>query len=146
MSRKFTIYMLILAMVCLLIVLNVSCVRQSGSIGLKQTTIVNVDDFAADPGAYSGVIAISGVVSYIKPENAVFGIIDTREYELCGVVTCAANEIPISVPSSRFSGELPEVEDEVLVYGKIVNSADGYVLDALRVERGSKVIMKQESN
>jgi len=144
MSRKFKIYIFILTIGCLLTVLNVSCVRQSGST-TPQPVVVNVDDVAADPGAYSGIIAVSGVVSYVKSDNQVFGIIDTREYELCGVVTCAANQIPISVPLSIFSGELPEVEDEVLVYGKVVNSSDGYVLDVLRVERGSKIILKQES-
>jgi hypothetical protein len=113
---------------------------------VQQPVVVNVDDVAADPGAYGGTIAISGVVSYVKSDNAVFGIIDVREYELCGIVTCAANQLPISVPLSRYSGELPEVEDEILVYGEIINSADGYVLDVLQVKRGRKVILKLENS
>jgi hypothetical protein len=139
------IHILALAMGFLFLAGCLSGAGQFGSLG-SEPAIINVDDFAADPGAYSGVIAISGVVSYVESGNAVFGIIDAREYELCGVVTCAANQIPISVPLSRYSGELPDIEDEVMVYGEVVNSADGYGLDVLQVRRGNKVILKLEGS
>jgi hypothetical protein len=105
--------------------------------------IVGVDDVAADPFAYVGPIAIEGVVSFVHPSNSTFVIIDVKEYELCGVVTCAINEIPITVPPSLYSGALPEVKDVVLTYGEIINSASGYAIEVSQVKRGGKTIMQK---
>lgn len=109
----------------------------------EPAAIVNVDDVAADPGAYEGVIGIKGIVSFVYPSDSVFVIIDVKEYELCGVVTCAINEIEVSVPPNQYAGELPNVEDEVLVYGEIISEGNDYFLEISEVKRGRKTILEQ---
>jgi hypothetical protein len=109
----------------------------------QQVPIVDVDDFASDPWAYDGDIAIRGIVSFVYSSDSVFVIIDVKEYELCGVLTCAINEISISVPPDEYSGELPNLKDEVLVYGKIKSGGDTVIIDVSSVEQGTKTILKR---
>lgn len=109
----------------------------------QQLPIVGVDDFTSDPWAYDGDIAIRGIVSFVYPSDSVFVIIDVKEYELCGVLTCAINEIRISVPPDEYSGELPNLKDEVLVYGKIKSGEDTPTIDVSSVDRGTKTILKR---
>ena len=104
---------------------------------------VGVDDIAADPGAYNGIIGIRGIVSFVYPADSTFVIIDVREYELCEVVTCAINEIAVTVPPEQFSGELPNVEDEVVVYGEIITRGAIYSLGISEVKRGEETILKR---
>ncbi|UCG84397.1 MAG: hypothetical protein JSW38_06170 [Dehalococcoidia bacterium] len=105
--------------------------------------IVGVDDVAADPFAYVGPIAIEGVVSFVYPSNSTFVIIDVKEYELCGVVTCAINEIPITVPPDSFTGTLPEVKDVVLTYGEIISSDNEFYVEVSQVRRDGKTILQK---
>ncbi len=108
--------------------------------------ILNVDDVAADPEAYSGIITVAGIVSFVNKSDSIFSIIDVREYELCGIVTCAANQILISTPPDRYSGELPSVEDKVIVSGKMINIRDGYSIEVSEVIRGNNVLLKRIIN
>jgi len=102
-----------------------------------------VDDFTADPAAYDGIIGIRGIVSFVYPPDSTFVIIDMKEYELCGVVTCAINEIAISVPRDQYSGELPNVEDTVVVYSGITSGENVYLLEVSEVKRGKETILKR---
>jgi hypothetical protein len=121
------------------------CQTDSGQFNGEGNTsvVLNVDDVAADPAAYSGVIAVKGIVSLVNRFDNTFDIIDVREFELCGIVTCATNQLLVSVPPDGYSGELPVVEDEVVAYGKIVNNGDGYSIEVLEVKRDNKVLLKQ---
>ena len=122
-----------------------SCMADTQSVGKIDTRVVTigVDDIAADPGAYDGVIGIRGIVSFVYPSDSTFVIIDVKEYELCGVVTCAINEIAVTIPSEQYSGELPNVEDEVVVYGEITTQGAIYSLEVLEVKRGEETILKR---
>jgi len=108
---------------------------------ITNSVIVDVDDIVADPGAYQGIVGIRGIVSFVYPADSAFVIIDLREYELCGVVTCAINELTISVPFDRYSGELPDVKDEVVVYGEIISAQTNYSLKVLEVTRDKETIL-----
>ncbi len=142
MSRKFIILVVLLALGCLF---AGGCLASTQPINETTTpgVTVGVDDVAADPGAYDGIIGIKGIVSFVYPSDSTFVIIDVKEYELCGVVTCAINEIAITVPPDQYSGELPNVEDEVLVYSEITSGGNVYLLEVSEVKRGKETILKR---
>lgn len=117
--------------------------EQPSSVESKPVSIINVDDVVADPIAYDGVIGIRGIVSFVYPADSTFVIIDVKEYELCGVVTCAINEMSVMVPPDQYSGELPKVEDEVVVYSEIISQGDVYSLDISEVKRAGETILKR---
>lgn len=105
--------------------------------------VIDVDDFASDPSAYHGIIGIRGIVASTHQSDSSFVIIDVREYELCGVLTCATNEITIRVPADKYSGELPNSEDIVVAYGQF-NTSDYYgTIEVSHIERDNQVIIRQ---
>lgn len=101
--------------------------QENGTTNLKEKTyspiIIDVDNLAKDPEAYEGTIAVRGAVSFVYPSESSFIIIDLREYELCGKVTCAINHVQVS-----YSGELPKMRDKVLVIGEVSGTSGEYVL------------------
>jgi hypothetical protein len=141
--KKSVVFLYILTSIIIFIV---SCNTTDGEFIRDESrqTVVGVDDAFADPQAYSGIIAVKGVVSFVYPSNSSFVIIDVKEYELCGVVTCAINEMLISVPSDLYSGELPEVTDTVLVHGEIVYPDEDFSLSATKVTRNGKTILERD--
>jgi hypothetical protein len=108
-----------------------------------EITVIDVDDFASDPSAYHGIIGIKGVVASTRQSDSSFVIIDVREYELCGVLTCATNEITIRVPADKYSGELPNSEDIVIAYGEFKTSDNYSIIEVSRIERDNQVIIRQ---
>jgi len=97
MSRKFIILVVLLALGCSFAGGCLASTQQINETTTPRVT-VDVDDVAADPSAYDGIIGIRGIVSFVYPSDSTFVIIDVKEYELCEVVTCAINEIAITVP------------------------------------------------
>lgn len=141
MSKKFAAVLVFLVLGYLL---TGGCqITEQTSDVITDPIIVDVDDVVADPGAYEGIIGIRGIVSFVYPADSTFVIIDLREYELCGVVTCAINELAISVPFDRYSGELPDVKDKVVVYGEIISAQTNYSLKVLEVTRDKETILEE---
>jgi len=122
-----------------------SCQTSNQQVNKTETpSIIQVDDFAADRRAYSGDIVLKGIVASVDPLESSFVIIDTREYELCQDLTCAANYITIKTPTNVFSGVLPEIEDEVFVYITVGSENSYELMDIQMVERGRETILRRD--
>ncbi|MFV1994425.1 MAG: hypothetical protein ACC661_03220 [Verrucomicrobiales bacterium] len=91
--------------------------------------IVHVDDLAKNPEDFKGEIVLRAVVVGVKESEEVFGVIDSREFESCGVLTCAKNTLPV-----KFSGDLPEPKTVVQVTGRMIQGEKGLIIEAKRVE------------
>lgn len=102
---------------------------RASSAELASDDIPGVDDVAATPEKFKGEILLRGVVAGVNQAEGVFGVIDVREYEACGVVTCAANTLPV-----RSAGKLPAVKTVVQITGRIVRAEKGLLIEATRVE------------
>jgi hypothetical protein len=87
--------------------------------------VLNVDDIALDPSVYTGKISVAGAVSFVYPSQDNFVIIDIKEYDKCGVVTCAINHLTVS-----YQKQLPNVKDRVIINGELVKTNSGYILNA----------------
>ena len=135
----------LIIMVALLPTLLAGCLYSAdqNSSNNVEVPMIDVDDFAADPTAYHGTIGIRGIVAATNRADASFVIIDVREYELCGVLTCAANEITISVPADKYSGELPRTEDIIIAYGEFSAGDSFGMIQVSRIERDNQVIIRQ---
>ena len=91
--------------------------------------VVHVDELAKNPGDFKGEIVLQGVVAGVKKSEGVFGIIDSREFESCGILTCAENILPI-----KFDGKAPGLKAVVQVTGQVVRGENGLIVEAKRVE------------
>jgi len=72
-------------------------------------------------------------------------MIDEGEYATCGLTPCnAAGLLPLSLPVAQYEGELPSLEDVVLVVGEIKSSAQGPYFDVERLERNGSVLVSRK--
>ncbi len=90
---------------------------------------VYVDELAKNPEKFPGEFVLRGLVAGVKKSAGVFGLVDSREFELCGVVTCSKNIIPV-----KFNGKLPLPETTVNITGRMIQGKKGRIIAARRVE------------
>ncbi len=95
----------------------------------ESSKVVHVDELAKSPEGFRGEFVLRGVVAGVRKDQGVFGVIDSREFESCGVLTCAANTIPV-----KFDGALPAPKTIVEITGRVVRGDRGLVIEAKRVE------------
>jgi len=81
---------------------------------------IQVDDLARNPEDYRGEIVLRAVVAGVNGSEGVFGVIDAREFESCGELTCAENTLPV-----KFAGDLPEPRTVVAITGRLVREKRG---------------------
>lgn len=112
-----------------------------------------VNALTADPTAYTGTIAVRGVVQNIDPGSSTVTIIDETEYETCGLTPCgSAGLLPVAVPTmgqpspggSLYDGTLPALEDRVVVVGEVKSGPAGLYFDVERVERGGSTLLARK--
>ena len=104
--------------------------------GSDDIAVVGVDELMESPNDFDGPVQVEGVVSGVSDIDDKLTLIDLEEYELCKDVTCAALMLPVN-----WEGEMPDVEDEVVVFGEIRETDEGLIFAALEIE----VIQKEKS-
>ena len=112
-----------------------------------------VNDVAADPTAYSGDIAVVGVVQEVDSAASSIVLIDEQEYETCGLFPCAgAGLMPLHLPTggdktetgAEYVGALPDLEQTVVVYGRISGSGSDVSFDVDRIEASGKTLIEKK--
>ena len=58
-------------------------------------SILGVDTFMRNVDRHRGVVQVEGVVSAISEKDQTLALIDTREFQECGVTTCASLQLPV---------------------------------------------------
>ncbi|VAX31227.1 hypothetical protein MNBD_NITROSPIRAE03-1148 [hydrothermal vent metagenome] len=91
--------------------------------------VVYVDDLAKKPEDFKGELVLRGAVAGVSKTNGVFAVVDSREFESCGVLTCALNTIPV-----KFDGELPEPKTIVEITGRVIRGENGLIINAESVK------------
>lgn len=74
-------------------------------------------------------IWVEGVVAAITPQKQMLALIDTKEFEECGITTCAALTLPV-----RWMGLFPKIRERVWVWGQVEEADGKLVFVAQRVE------------
>ena len=75
--------------------------------------VSGVDDFMKNVDRYRGKVSLVGVVSAVAPERQAVALIDAKEFQACGVTTCAQLTLPV-----QWRGPMPAVGDLVRVEGQ----------------------------
>lgn len=92
--------------------------------------VAGVDEFMKNVDANRGEVLVEGVVSAVEATDRRVALIDSAEFEHCGVVTCAENTLPV-----RWAGELPAVKERVRVRGKVEEEGGKLVFVAASAEK-----------
>jgi hypothetical protein len=75
--------------------------------------VSGVDDFMKNVDRYRGKVSLEGVVSAVSPEQQAVSLIDAKEFQACGVTTCAQLTLPV-----QWRGPMPAVGALVRVEGQ----------------------------
>ncbi len=106
---------------------NINITVISNSYDLSQ--VVHVDELAQSYGDIKGKFVLRGVVAAVKKDEGIIALIDSREFETCGVLTCSENSIPVT-----YNGELPELKTIVDVIGRVVQNDKGLIIEAEQIK------------
>lgn len=113
---------------------------------------IGVDALTADPQAFTGELAVEGVVQYVDASTSTIRIIDVAEYEACGLTPCvSAGVLPLYLPTggepapsgAQYEGQLPALEEVVVVVGEVRSGQGGLYFDVERVQRGSQTLISK---
>jgi hypothetical protein len=99
--------------IALFLVFSLSQDLQAGEVAASPKKVLGVDDFIKNVDRYRGKVTLEGVVSALTPEQQAISLIDSGEFQTCGVTTCAQLTLPV-----QWRGPLPAVGDQVSVEGQ----------------------------
>lgn len=98
-------------------------------------TILSVNDIQGDPAAYSGTVAINGVVAGLsKQDPKIFALIDTAEVKMCKAISCATFYLPV-----QFVGVRPQKGDEVNLTGSFIDKGRLFIATDLKILRRHEI-------
>ncbi len=94
-----------------------------------QTPVFQVNDVVSDPGAFTGTIAVVGIVNaFAQSDATVVGIMDKKELQ-CTTPNCKKVLLPV-----RISGQRPAIGAEVKVSGSFSQEVWGPLFNAEKTE------------
>jgi hypothetical protein len=86
---------------------------QAGEVVASNQAILGIDDLMKNVDRYRGKVSLQGVVSAVTPGQQAIYLIDAKEFQACGVTTCAQLTLPV-----QWRGPMPAVGDLVRVDGQ----------------------------
>lgn len=81
-------------------------------------------------GGHGAAVQVRGIVSAVFPRQRVFLLIDTAEFQECGVTTCASLALPV-----RWNGIMPVAKDDVRVRGSVQKTGGKLIFIALSLAK-----------
>jgi len=90
-----------------------SPILHAGEVAATLPKVLGVDEFMKNVDLYRGKVNLEGVVSALAPEQQAISLIDAKEFQDCGVTTCAQLTLPV-----QWRGPMPAVRDLVRVEGQ----------------------------
>jgi hypothetical protein len=103
---------------------------QAGKAAESPQTVLGVDDFMKNVDRYRGKVSLEGAVSAVAPEQRTISLIDSGEFQYCGVTTCAQLTLPV-----QWRGPLPAVGDRVSIEGQAQEVKGKLVFVADKLEK-----------
>lgn len=93
------------------------------------STALSVNDLRSDPGAFTGTLAVTGIMAAVSQQDPqIFGIMDKAELT-CQSPNCKKFYLPV-----RFTGQRPAQGDEVVVTGSFIDADGGKIFAATAVD------------
>ncbi len=109
--KHFAAYAITPLAVAFLLIFN--SIPQAGEVAAAPPKILGVDEFMKNVDRYQGRVNLEGVVSAVAPEQQALSLIDAKEFQACGVTTCAQLTLPV-----QWRGPMPAVRDLVRLEGQ----------------------------
>ncbi len=112
----------------ILLVFSIGQGLQAGEVAASLPKVLGVDDFMKNVDRYRGKVSLEGVVSTVAPEQKAVSLVDAKEFQACGVTTCAQLTLPV-----QWRGPMPAVRDLVRIEGQAqeINGKLIFVADKL---------------
>jgi hypothetical protein len=99
--------------IAFLLVFSLSQDLQAGEVAASPKKVLGVDDFMKNVDRYRGKVSLEGVVSAVAPEQQAISLVDSQEFQACGVTTCAQLTLPV-----QWHGAMPAGRDLVRIEGQ----------------------------
>ncbi len=90
---------------------------QAGEVAASPPKVLGIDDFMKNVDRYRAKVSLEGVVSTVAPEQKAVSLIDAKEFQACGVTTCAQSCAQLTLPV-QWGGPVPSVGDLVRLEGQ----------------------------
>lgn len=90
---------------------------------------LGVDEFMTRVDEHRGPVLVEGVVSSVAANQQMLALIDSKEFDACGVTTCARSTLPVS-----WAGAMPAVRSVVRVRGQVKEAGGKLVFVATAVD------------
>lgn len=103
-----------------------------GAVSSPSGRALGVEEFMRSVDSRTGEVVVEGVVSAVSASERRIALIDTAEFEHCGVVTCAEYTLPV-----RWTDVLPAVKDHLRVRGSVGDDGGKLIFVAAGVEKVS---------
>jgi len=103
---------------------------QAGEVVASNQAILGIDDFMKNVDRYRGKVSLQGVVSAVTPGQQAIYLIDAKEFQACGVTTCAQLTLPV-----QWRGSNPAVSDLVRVDGQAQEVKGKFMFVADKLEK-----------
>lgn len=98
--------------------------------------VLGVNEFMKNVDRYPGKRQVEGLVSAVSPENQTFYLIDLKEFQECGVTTCAPLTLPL-----KWQGPLPAVREVIRIRGVVRKSNGKFFFEVHGLEKkGTKLL------
>jgi hypothetical protein len=97
-----------------LLVFNIGQGLRAAEAASSLQAVSGVDDFMKNVDRYRGKVSLEGVVSAVAPEQQAVSLVDAKEFQSCGVTTCAQLALPVQWRGPMLAvGALVRVEGQV---------------------------------
>ncbi len=100
------------------------------AVAAQSGIVLGVDELMKNVDRYRGTVLLQGVVSAVSPEQQALSLIDTREFQACGVITCAPLTLPV-----RWTGPMPSPRDLVRLEGEVQQVSGKLIFNARALEK-----------
>jgi len=94
--------------------------------------ILGVEELMREVDRHPGETHVEGVVRSTSAQDHLLTLIDTREFDECGVTTCTSLYLPV-----RWTKEMPEIGGRIRVSGHVEKEADKLIFVAQTLEKVS---------
>jgi len=101
-----------------------------GVVSPQSGGVLGVVELMKNVDRYRGTVRLEGVVSAVAPEEQALSLVDAKEFQTCGVVTCAQLTLPV-----RWTGPMPSAQDIIRLDGEVQEVSGKLIFKARTLEK-----------
>jgi hypothetical protein len=132
--KSLTVACITAMVVAFLLVFSISHGLAASEVAASPQAVSGIDAFMKNVDRYQGKISLEGVVSAVALEQQAIFLIDAKEFQTCGVTTCAQLTLPV-----QWRGPMPAVGDLVRVEGQAQKVKGKFIFVADKLEKVTRL-------